>query len=238
MTAAFRSFLGRWPRLHAGARAGYYGAWRVLEQTFGTRVQELRWKLHPGYDLSDEHPHRAFLANRIARFAPLESLLEIGCGEGSNLTVLGRAFPQTRLIGIDIGERALARARTNLARELPGRPTELIAGTLDALSGFATKSVDVVLSDAVLMYVGPDQIRSVLRALVRVSRGRVLLNEWHLFGATAGCTSRFWNAHWLHDYEALLQDMPVRTVCTERLPAGLFGAGGWQRWGALIEIEP
>jgi SAM-dependent methyltransferase len=42
------------------------------------------------------------------------SLLEVGCGAGAVLGVIGRTFPQTILTGVDIEPRQLRRARVHL----------------------------------------------------------------------------------------------------------------------------
>src|SRR5262245_5891078 len=47
--------------------------------------------------------------------APGTRLLEVGCGVGAVLGVLGRAFPDVALTGVDIEERQLDVARRHLA---------------------------------------------------------------------------------------------------------------------------
>lgn len=47
---------------------------------------------------------------------PGELLLEVGCGAGAVLGVIGTAFPQARLAGIDLAEQQVAYARAHLAR--------------------------------------------------------------------------------------------------------------------------
>lgn len=55
-----------------------------------------------GYWNSRHHSHRILLLESLARFAPLESVLEVGCNCGPNLFRIAERFHDTRLIGIDI----------------------------------------------------------------------------------------------------------------------------------------
>ncbi|MCV9999832.1 class I SAM-dependent methyltransferase [Pararhizobium sp. YC-54] len=45
------------------------------------------------------------------------SVLEIGCGTGRNLALIGRRFPHARLYGLDISAEMLISAQAKLARE-------------------------------------------------------------------------------------------------------------------------
>ncbi|MCX8279622.1 class I SAM-dependent methyltransferase [Phyllobacterium sp. 0TCS1.6C] len=47
---------------------------------------------------------------------PGATILEIGCGTGRNLVLAGRAYPQTRLYGVDISSEMLATARRKIAQ--------------------------------------------------------------------------------------------------------------------------
>ncbi|OQP87817.1 SAM-dependent methyltransferase [Rhizobium rhizosphaerae] len=46
---------------------------------------------------------------------PGQSLLEVGCGTGRNLVLIGRRYPRARLYGFDISREMLATAARNLA---------------------------------------------------------------------------------------------------------------------------
>jgi tRNA G46 methylase TrmB len=46
------------------------------------------------YWKSRDHPHRAFLVERICKFSPMHSILEIGCASGPNLYNIARKFPE------------------------------------------------------------------------------------------------------------------------------------------------
>ena len=47
---------------------------------------------------------------------PGQSVLEVGCGTGRNMVLIGRRYPRARLDGFDISREMLATAERNLAR--------------------------------------------------------------------------------------------------------------------------
>jgi len=57
------------------------------------------------------------------------SVLEIGCGTGRNLALIGRRFPQARLFGLDISAEMLVSAEAKLGK--PGR-TRTVLRVADA----------------------------------------------------------------------------------------------------------
>ena len=57
---------------------------------------------------------RADLIERIAARRAPASILEIGCGTGSNLARMARRFPEARLTGLDLSADMLTRARRRL----------------------------------------------------------------------------------------------------------------------------
>ncbi|NRP70458.1 Trans-aconitate 2-methyltransferase [Ensifer psoraleae] len=48
---------------------------------------------------------------------PGASVLEVGCGTGRNLAMIGELYPDARLFGLDISAEMLATARTKLRRQ-------------------------------------------------------------------------------------------------------------------------
>ena len=76
---------------------------------------------YPSHPLPQAHPDR--LATLAALFglspAPPERcrVLELGCGDGANLVPLAYALPDSRFLGIDLAETAVAKGRA-VAREL------------------------------------------------------------------------------------------------------------------------
>jgi len=59
---------------------------------------------------------RQALLREARRLADPRAVLEVGCGTGHNLVRLNRAFPQARLVGVDVSEAMLRLARHKLDR--------------------------------------------------------------------------------------------------------------------------
>lgn len=133
----------------------------------GTAALERYYRLHARiYDAT----RWSFLFGRreIIRALPAElrpdSVLEVGCGTGTNLVALARRFPTARITGLDASADMLARARRRTARlgervslvhrpylapEAPGEGFDLILFSY-ALSMFNPgwdAAVDVALKD-------------------------------------------------------------------------------------------
>jgi ubiquinone/menaquinone biosynthesis C-methylase UbiE len=145
-------------------------------------------------------------------------------------------MPEAALAGVDINTRALQAARTALAQV--GARVRLAHGSASALSMLDRASVDIVITDAVLMYVGPDRISKAIGEIVRVMRRGAVLVEWHMPpGDATDNTSRTHFGHWIHDYRALFAGYGCDDVVVTPLPAAAWDDAGWRRFGALIEVR-
>ena len=97
---------------------------------------------------------------------PGERLLEVGCGGGHVL----RSFPEAELVGVDVSEVMLEKARRNLA----GYQVTLLHGELGEVD-LAPASFDAVVCTEVLEHVvDPDAVLASIAKLVRPS-GRVVV---------------------------------------------------------------
>jgi ubiquinone/menaquinone biosynthesis C-methylase UbiE len=96
-------------------------------------------------------------------------LLEIGCGVGAVLAVLGQEFPDVRLFGVDIEEKQLVFARGHLQRA----GVEATLAEADALAlPFGEESFDHVWMMWFLEHIGdpPAALREARRVLVADGR--------------------------------------------------------------------
>ncbi len=233
------SFLRR-IRVYGLVRSVYRGVMRRLGSLVGTRLEAGRWARRSspaqssGGCLATDHPHRELILKRVSGYAPFQSLLEVGCGNGPNLLLLAKAFPEADFRGVDINPN-FVKSGTKWFKENGVSNVSLLVGKADDLGTFPDKSFDVVLTDAVLIYVGPDKIRKVLSDAVRIARRAVILVEWH--SPDAANPLGFYERHWVRNYEALLKTLdPKIDVRVFQLPeGGGFGDDLWRKWGALIE---
>jgi ubiquinone/menaquinone biosynthesis C-methylase UbiE len=118
-----------------------------------------------------QHPHRYVITNILSRLSWL-SLFEIGCGAGANLMNIIKHLKGRQLGGADINEDAIALAQKTFPNGF------FKVNSADNLM-LSDKSVDVVLSDMCLIYVGPRHIKKYIREIKRVSRSFVVLCEFH-----------------------------------------------------------
>jgi ubiquinone/menaquinone biosynthesis C-methylase UbiE len=185
-------------------------------------------------------PHREWFANKITRDLEVNQgyplhFVEVGCGWGPNLAVLARRGLGLRLTGVDISPASILEGRKQLM-ELGLSEITLVEMQGDDLSLFADASADVVFTDAMLLYVGPDKIKRVVQELLRIARNRLVMLEMHDQGATyqGHCT----RDGWLRNYVALLGPLVGKdAVQLEKLPPGLRTAGRWPKYGSLIEVD-
>jgi 23S rRNA U2552 (ribose-2'-O)-methylase RlmE/FtsJ len=208
------------------------------------------------YWKSRSHPHRIFLAERIAKFSPIRNILEIGCASGPNLYNIAKKFPKAEVRGIDINPMAVQKGNEWFRQEGISN-VKLEVGKAQELTRFEDKSFDVVFTDAVLIYVSPDEIEQAVKEMLRISRVLVLC-EWHLFNRWLAlvlngyycfrlkseafkfksASHGFFVGHWVRDYKALLKEFaPKRNISVIKFSKKLWNDKGWQRWGAIIEVN-
>lgn len=63
--------------------------------------------------------------------APGASVLEVGCGTGRNLALIGHCFPSARLFGLDISQEMLTSADAKLNRGSRRRAELQVADATD-----------------------------------------------------------------------------------------------------------
>jgi 2-polyprenyl-3-methyl-5-hydroxy-6-metoxy-1,4-benzoquinol methylase len=173
---------------------------RREKQSIATDEEWATRHIHEGkewienYWKSRNHPHRSFLVKRICNFSPINSVLEIGCASGPNLYQIAKKFPDAKIRGIDINPMAVQEGNKWFEKE-GIHNVKLEVGKAQELMEFADQSFDVVLTDAVLIYIPPDEIKQVVKEMLRISRALVL-NEWHTFNK--------WLAFLMNEYYYLM----------------------------------
>ena len=191
-----------------------------------------------GYRDSLEHPHRSFLIENISKFNP-SSILEIGCNCGPNLYLLAKKFPDAEIRGIDINPIAVQKGNEWFAEEGISN-VKLSVGKADELGQFQDKSFDVVFTDAVLIYMGPDKIKEVMKEMVRIARHALILVEWHSFEPNHNDPYGLGVYHygnWKRDYVALLkQFIPEEEIYVTKITEDIWPDKNWKEVGAVIEV--
>ena len=214
--------------------------WRInkfLNKTIKVSLfDELYWKFRKdftgdwkqgGYWESKDHPHRKIVLDTLEKEGNAHfTLAEVGSNCGPNLEVIRRKFPYTGLSGLDISKKAVEEGR--------GRGLDLTEGKADMLP-WKDKSYDYVLADAVLMYIGPDKILKVIEEMLRVTKKKVIIIDFHKKNANP--LGEVEVGHWVRDYESLFAkyglQVKVRKITEEEWP----GSYSWKKLGYLITVD-
>lgn len=260
MKEGLKSVLKRWPRLYYSAHIYYWRIRGLVESVIGTKMQETYWArrhLRRGNDWnsnqyrgrddewvmaywdSQNHGHRAFLIDRICRLSPISSILEIGCNCGPNLYMIAQKLPGVEIEGIDINPAAVHYGNEQFAQRGMTN-VRLLAGKADDLNSFQDKSFDVVFTDAVLIYIGPDKIKKVIEEMVRVARLALILVELHCEPQNKDVRGSgiYHLGHWKRNYVDLLkQFIPEEQIQVAKIPPELWPDENWGKLGYVIEAR-
>ena len=191
-----------------------------------------------GYWNSVNHPHRPFLIEAISRFNP-SSILEIGCNCGPNLYLLAKKLPDADIRGIDINPEAIQKGNEWFAQEGITN-VKLLAGKADELEQFQDKSFDIVFTDAVLIYVGPDKIQKVVHEMLHVACRALILVEWHCFEPyhkDPNGLGIYYAGNWKRNYVALFkQFVPEEQIHVTKITNDIWPEKNWKEVGATIQV--
>jgi len=121
--------------------------------------------------------------------------LEIGCASGPNLYLLAKKFPEIKLYGIDISKKAIEIGKKKFNEEKILNVI-LETGNPSDLQKFFNKSIDIIFSDACLIYISPKKINSVVEEMVRIAKKAIILCEQH-----SDNSNSFYNGNWGHNYK-------------------------------------
>lgn len=223
---------------------------------FGSRVYEDEWRSRhlsedrdddwgdsgsgwiEGYWDSVSHPHRDFLIEEITVFDPAGAF-EIGCNCGPNLRRLSQMYPDGTFIGIDINPRVIELGNKWLNAEGLNNVV-LKTGQADELSAYPDGCFDVVFSDAVLIYLGPEKIEHVITEMLRIAKKGVILVELNNFDDKSPELSRylFRSGLWVHNYSAFLKKyIDTNRIHVKKLTRDIWPDDNWGESGAIIIVD-
>lgn len=98
------------------------------------------------------------------------TVLELGCGRGTNLAALHRAWPDIVLAGVEANAEAAA---------LAGQASGAAVLVQDALDAVPLTRADLVLTCGFLIHVHPDALTVAYRQLDHLARSYLLVVEYH-----------------------------------------------------------
>lgn len=142
-----------------------------------------------------------------------DNVLEIGCGVGANLYGM-----TVKIAGIDINEDAIGNAKKLLPHG------EFKVGMAESID-YPDKSIDLILTDACLMYVPPQKIEDTVKEMLRVARKYIVMCEWH-------SKEEQYNGHWVYDYQDLFKNYETKFTKIKG-----WDSTGWEEFGNIIVVE-
>lgn len=220
----------------------YYWRFRMLVETrmIGSACAEWIWRTRhwqkgraatPSPDEAAHHHRRPQIVAAVSAFDPLNSVLEVGCNTGANLYLLAQAHPHATVNGVDINAHSV-RLGQDWFRSHGMPQVSLSVARADALSHIASGSVDVVLSDAVLMFVGPGKIATALSEMRRVARRGVVLHE---YASRRPPERNYDGGRFVYDYWTLCA--ALWPDCDLQSAKSAFQGDGWDQYGWLFVIN-
>ncbi len=214
---------------------------RIADKLFGTKADELFWRFrHLIHDKNWaenyispealEHSHRKLLLQKMSQYAPLDKVLEVGCASGPNLILLSKKLPKTDFWGIDVSGKAIAVGKKYInEHNVPN--IRLETGSAEAVKNFRDKSFDVVFTDAVMIYIGPEKIQEILKEMVRVAKKAIILVEWWSEKPYA-----YEADHWAYNWKLLFEKAGISNLKITRLTDDSW-KGEWAKRGCIVEAR-
>ena len=130
------------------------------------RLEFNRWaEAGRGEEMEKDHRRIAEQTLELMRIAPEDNLLDVGCGAGWLARILAAEAPQGRVVGMDISDEMVRRAR-KICADLDN--VMIVVGGVDDIpwdAGFFTKVISVESA-----YYWPDPAQG-MREIFRVLRG-------------------------------------------------------------------
>jgi len=160
----------------------------------------------------NEHTHRDQII-KVLKGLKFDSVLEVGCGAGKNLDKIRKEFG-VKVLGIDINVDAV--------KETSRHSIYAKIGMVEDID-YPNKSIDLLLTDAMLIYVPPEKIKIAVSEMIRVARKYIIMCEWH------NNKDKF-DGHWVYSYSDLFNK--YRKKFTKIIDWG----GGWSDYGNIIVV--
>lgn len=203
-------------------------------------IAKSNWR--QGY-FDPDHPHRDFLI-KLIKTSPPKRVLEIGMGCGANLYRIKKEFPDCIICGCDINSDAIDAAKELFKEAFPAemfviKPGETISeidfrvGNIMAIP-FDGELFDLVITDACLIYIGPDKIERAFREIRRVGYDKMLFNEFHSDNWLKRLKLRLMTRYFAYNYFKLLSDNHFKYIIVTKLSPEMFGGEPWTSYGAVM----
>ena len=114
----------------------------------------------------------------------------------------------------------------------------LLEGKADDLKSIPDKSFDIVFTDAVLIFVGPDKIERVVKELTRIAKKGIILVEWHSIDRNEKGLGYYYKGMYIRNYENLLKRFLKNVkIDINKINKNIWPDKNWQEVGTFIEVK-
>ncbi|MGL1893213.1 MAG: methyltransferase domain-containing protein [Spirochaetaceae bacterium] len=111
-------------------------------------------------------------------FKPNETLLDVGCGNGSFLRNIGPHMVDIKLVGVDTNLFAIEKGKQINKQEKPINPIKLLAGDItEDMDDFKDKSYDWVTSINVMHFIDMSNRLPVIENMIRIAKKGVFITQ-------------------------------------------------------------
>lgn len=167
------------------------------------------------------HPHRNIISEILGLF-PWLSLLELGCGSGPNLVNIIKKYPGKQIGGTDINEDAI-----ELARKIFKGGIFKVGSAEDVM--LSDDSVDIILTDMMLIYVGWWKIDKYIEEIKRLARNKIILCEFHHTSFWQRLRLKLTSGYNAYNYIKLLQKHGFYDIYISKIPENAWPGGDPQK---------
>jgi len=157
--------------------------------------------------------------------------MEIGCAAGANLVNIAKAMPGRQIGGIDVSPDAIEKAKEVTGAVFNGGFFKVNSADDIMMSD---NSSDVILSDAVLIYVDRTKIKKYLKEIKRVSRNHILFCEFHSESWWDRLALKWKTGYNAYDWVKLLEKNGFYDIYIYKLREQDWEGYPWNKYGHLI----
>lgn len=175
------------------------------------------------------HPHR-FIITALLNTFDWYSLLEVGCGAGANLANILKHLKGKQLGGVDLNPDAIEECKKSFKGGM------FKVSSADDLM-MSDKSIDVILSDMVYIYVGPFQIGRYIKELRRLTRKQVVLCEFYEKNPLKRLIMYLKTGYFFHNWPKLLKKYGFYDITILKLPASAWPGGLQEKFCYIVKAK-
>jgi len=178
--------------------------------------RKIDWNTH--YTATWNHPHRQFIVDKLKELKWI-SIVEIGCASGPNLIKIAMEIPRADVGGIDLNKDAILTAQKIFSENK--RNAWFKVGNGESVK-MSDGSVDMVLSDMALIYVGRTKIKKHISEMHRICRKGVILLEFHHKSWWKRFVQKVKSGYNVYNYKKLLEEQGFYDVQVDKLPPEMW----------------